>query len=143
MKNLLILTPFLLFILATVSSCKTYEGSRHTEANTTGFYRKINKQLAIENHLIESIGNNTGRSISQQMQSTESTERSSKYSAERSYMAQERSNSDPFKVVYDDSEFANGEVYIQAAKRRQTLMENVKKGCKNCTSDTIKKTTSK
>lgn len=138
MKQSFTLTALLLIILISICSCNSQQ--RYQKNSTTSFYRKINKEKAAENHLVASRVNwdMTG-GISLQDQQAMMVEKTDNYAAQRAYMNQVRSKSDPFKVIYDDSEFANGDVYIQAAQRRKELANKMKLGCENCTSSTTKK----
>ncbi|WP_255495265.1 SPOR domain-containing protein [Dysgonomonas sp. 521] len=54
------------------------------------------------------------------------------YSAESAYMAQVKSKYEHYKVNYDDSEYANGDVYVEAAKRRQAMVDQANKNCPDC-----------
>jgi len=118
----------LVLLVFAASSCQ----SNRTQSRSS-YYSKINKNRAIENQLVESSMKNARYTVHTPPQ------RTSDYSAETTYMERIKSESSQFKVIYDDSEYANGDVYIEAAKRREALINQRKAGCKDCPSTTDKK----
>ena len=111
-------TTLLLAITIVISSCKSQDQA------LKDFYRNTNNQMKRESFLIKS--NQSGMSVQQ------SEERSINSSAESAYVAQVKAKSEQFKVIYDESEYANGDVYLEAAKHRQTLIEKANKDCPDC-----------
>ncbi len=111
----IIYTTLLLSIIMFTSSCGSQEKS------IAKFYRDINNQMKGESFLVES-SNSTGNKESK------SNSESINYSAESAYMAQVKATYEHYKVNYDDSEYANGDVYLEAAMRRDSLINK----CPDC-----------
>ena len=106
----IICTTLLLSVIILVSSCGSQEKS------IAKFYREANSQMKGESFLIEE-GKNTWN------KETKSNSESINYTAESAYMAQVKATYEHYKVNHDDSEYANGDVYLEAAKRRQALID--------------------
>lgn len=113
-------TTLLLAIVIIVSSCKSQDRA------LTDFYRNANNQIKKENVLVHS---NTNWSDAMPQRSEV---RDINYTAESAYMAQVKSKYEHYKVNYDDSEYANGDVYTEAAKHRQAQIDQVNKDCPDC-----------
>lgn len=111
----IIYTTLLLSIIMFVSSCGSQEKS------IAKFYREANNQMKGESFLIEESKNTSGKE-------TKSSSESINYTAESAYMAQVKATYEHYKVNHDDSEYANGDVYLEAAKRRQALIDQ----CPDC-----------
>ena len=111
----IICTTLLLSVIILVSSCGSQEKS------IAKFYREANSQMKGESFLIEE-GKNTSN------KETKSNSESINYTAESAYMAQVKATYEHYKVNHDDSEYANGDVYLEAAKRRQALIDQ----CPDC-----------
>lgn len=112
-------TTLLLAIVILISSCKSQD------QKLTEFYRDVNNQMKKDNYLIPS---NTRTRYTDPNEDSKSIN----YSAESAYMAQVKSKYEHYKVKYDDSEYANGDIYVQAAKRRQALIDQANKDCPDC-----------
>lgn len=111
-------TTLLLVIIIAISSCKSQDQA------LKDFYRDTNNQMKRESFLIKS---NTNRTSTGQ-----NGERAINNSAESAYVAQIKAKSDQYKVIYNESEYANEDVYLEAAKRRQALAEKANKNCVDC-----------
>lgn len=110
-------TTLLLAIIIVISSCKSQDQA------LKDFYRKTNNQMKRESFLIKSSPATPARQYE---------ERSVNSSAESAYLAQVKAKSEQFHVIYDESEYANGDVYLEAAKHRQSLIEKANKDCPDC-----------
>ncbi|MDR2950622.1 MAG: SPOR domain-containing protein [Prevotella sp.] len=119
-------TTLLLAIIIVISSCKSQDQA------LKDFYRNTNNQMKRESFLIKS----SPATPAQQYE-----ERSINSSAESAYMAQVKAKSEQFHVIYDESEYANGDVYLEAAKHRQALIEKANKDCPDCPKTTSVTTT--
>lgn len=135
MKKSLILTTLLFVILTVITSCKSHESTR-----LTNFYSKINKQMAIDSHLIDSRAS-SAKEITQQIEEEQRIKEERNSLVGNPYTSKNamQSQYNPYKVIHDESEYANGDIYIQAAKRRQALAKGMIAGCQNCSSDSINK----
>jgi len=109
----------LIAIVILISSCKSQD------QKLTEFYRGVNTQMKGDNYLVTS---------NKRTQYTDPNEdsKSINYSAESAYMAQVKSKYEHYKVKYDDSEYANGDIYVEAAKRRQVMIDQANKDCPDC-----------
>lgn len=122
-------TTLLLVIIIAISSCKSQDQALRD------FYRDTNNQMKRESFLIKSNANRTP--------TRQNGERAINNSAESAYVAQIKAKTEQYKVIYDESEYANEEVYLEAAKRRQALAERADKNCVDCkkaTSTTVSAT---
>lgn len=119
MKSILHITLLLLAVFF-VTSCKTNQDQVMKD-----YYNKVNKHSVIENRLI-SDNNIGGQNTPLRSQPTQSTnlQRTYNASSERAYQEQVASKSNEYKVLYDDSEIANGDVYREAAAHRQKLIND-------------------
>lgn len=128
-------TTLLLAIIILAFSCKSQDQAMRD------YYREVNKYTALENKLIENNGIHVASAPKQDVELTYNQ------SSEQAYLEQVKNKSDMYKVIYDDSEFANGDVYREAAKHRKALNERAggtSTGCKDCpgTTTSVNNTTS-
>lgn len=118
MKSILHITLLLLAVFF-VTSCKTNQDQVMKD-----YYNKVNKHSVIENRLI-SDNNIGGQSTPLRSQpASANLQRTYNASSERAYQEQVISKSNEYKVLYDDSEIANGDVYREAAAHRQKLIND-------------------
>lgn len=128
-------TTLLFTILILAFSCKSQDRTMRD------YYREVNKYTALENKLIENNGIHVVSAPKQDIELTYNQ------SSEQAYLEQVRNKSDMYKVIYDDSEYANGDVYREAAKHRKALAERAgttNTGCQDCpgTTTSVNNTTS-
>jgi hypothetical protein len=82
------------------------------------YYRQVNKHSVIENRLLSD--DNTLAPITSEPKRGST----SNYSSEQAYIDAVKAKSDEYKVLYDDSEIANGNVYREAVAHRNKLAQD-------------------
>jgi cell division protein FtsN len=112
-------TILLLVIITLISSCKSQD------QKLAEYYRDINDQMKGENYPGQS---NTRTRYTDPNKDSKSIN----YSAESAYMAQVKSKYEHYKVKYDELEYANEDIYAEATKRRQALIDRASKNCSDC-----------
>lgn len=124
-------TTLLLAISFFTSSCKTKQDLVIKE-----HYQSVNKYSTLENKLLR---DNNALLLSTSISKSNNQDYDNSVNLQ---MYQSQVNSSEYKVLYDDSEIANGDVYKEAAAHRQILIDkagNKEKDC-NCGSTNTKTT---
>lgn len=124
-------TTLLLAISFFIFSCKTKQDQVMKE-----HYSTVNKYSTLENKLL--------RDNNDLLLNTSASKKNNQYydNSVDLQMYQSQVNSSEYKVLYDDSEIANGDVYKEAVAHRQILIDkagNKEKDC-NCGSNSVKTT---
>lgn len=131
MKLSNVMVFFLIVSLLFVSSC----GSNRDQARKN-YFKELNKQNSQEYNLLTSnnvIKGDNDQSPTHQKSKQEVYNESS----EQAYKNNINAKAEEFKLQYDDSELANGDIYREAATHRASLMKQANSDC-NCGTDAKK-----